>query len=55
LWPACQELAIARAVQGDREATVRTVDRCRAIFPDLQLNADQLLKRGRPGSPGGGG
>lgn len=48
LWPACQDLAIARAVQGDRAATFQTVDRCRAIFPDLQLDADELLKRAHP-------
>jgi hypothetical protein len=54
LWPACQELAVARAVQGDREATVKTVDRCRAIFPDLQLDVEELLRRGRP-APGGRG
>lgn len=47
LWPACQELALVRSAQGDREATVRTVDRCQEIFPDLQLDADELLKRGR--------
>lgn len=47
LWPACQELALVRSAQGDREATVRTVDRCRAIFPDLQLDAGELLKNGR--------
>jgi len=47
LWPACQELALVRSAQGDREATVRTVERCQAIFPDLQLDADELLKRGR--------
>jgi hypothetical protein len=47
LWPACQELALVRSAQGDREATVKTVDRCRAIFPDLQLDADELLKRAR--------
>jgi hypothetical protein len=52
LWPACQELAVARAVQGDREATVQTVKRCQAIFPDLQLDAEELLKRGRPGGRG---
>lgn len=46
LWPACQDLAVAWAVQGNREATLRTVDRCRAIFPDLQLDVDQLLERG---------
>jgi hypothetical protein len=50
LWPACQDLAIARAVQGDRAATLQTVDRCRAIFPDLLLDADELLKQGRPGA-----
>ncbi|HEV7786418.1 MAG TPA: hypothetical protein VGQ28_13820, partial [Thermoanaerobaculia bacterium] len=55
LWPACQELAIARAVQGDREATLRTVDRCRAIFPDLQLDVDQLLQRGATALPRRGG
>lgn len=47
LWPACQELALVRSAQGDRAATLQTVDRCRAIFPDLQLDADELLKRGR--------
>jgi hypothetical protein len=52
LWPACQELALVRSAQGDREATVRTVDRCRAIFPDLQLDADELLKRGARARPG---
>lgn len=46
LWPACQELAIAWAAQRDREATIRTVDRCREIFPDLQLDTDELLRRG---------
>jgi hypothetical protein len=50
LWPACQDLAIARAVQGDRAATLQTVDRCRAIFPDLQLDAEELLKQARPGA-----
>ncbi len=51
LWPACQELAVTRAAQGDREATRRTVDRCLAIFPDLQLDADQLLQRGAAAAP----
>ena len=49
LWPACQDLAIARAAQGNREVTVHTVERCRAIFPDLQLDVDELMKSARPG------
>jgi hypothetical protein len=55
LWPACQDLAVAQAVQGDREATLRTVDRCRAIFPDLQLDVDQLLERATTARQRGGG
>jgi hypothetical protein len=51
LWPACQDLAVAQAVQGDREATLQTVDRCLAIFPDLQLDVDQLLQRGAAAAP----
>jgi len=55
LWPACQELAVAYAGAGDAERAHATVRRCRAIFPDLQLDVvEQMLTnpptRGEPPS-----
>ncbi|HEV8240511.1 MAG TPA: hypothetical protein VGS57_14170 [Thermoanaerobaculia bacterium] len=48
LWPACQELAVAYATQGDAEHAHATVRRCRAIFPDLQLDVVDELLSGQP-------
>lgn len=43
LWPACQSLAVAQVMAGDRQAVPRTVERCQRIFPFPYFSAESLL------------
>jgi hypothetical protein len=45
LWPACKDLARANALRGRVAETEATARRCRAIFPDIDLDLEELLDR----------